>query len=907
MAGRLLEFALSIKGKIDDSLPASVKKAASSVEDLNDEFDRLIKTQKNADAYERIQKSIGSLNAELAKANQKMIGANTATSEGKKQFDDAKAAAESLAKAIAAEEMNLTKVGTALENAGFKTKDFAESQKQLNTAISASMKVKKLQNDVAVSRKNNNAAKNSLVLSSVNLQSGVNVAKVLTSPLVEATQAAMTFESAMADVRKVVDFDTPQQFTQMGDAILALSQKIPMTAEGIAQIVAAGGQAGIAKEDLLEFATAAAKMSVAFDISASQAGDMMAQWRSAFKMNQTEVESLADKINYLGNTTAASAPKISDVVTRIGPLGEIGGVASGEIAALGASMVATGVQSDVAATGIKNLILGMVAGETATKSQQEAFAQLGMSATDVAQRMQVDAKGAILDVMKAIQALPKESQAGVLSRLFGKESIEAISPLLSNLDALEDNFDKVADSVKYAGSVEQEYAARSKTAANRMQLLENGVKALKVSIGNALLPTLTSLMTAAAPIIQGISDWVSRNQELVSAIVAVGAAVGGMILAFLGLSFVASLISYLQSSMALFHAELKAGIGVVGKLTKGIGLLPTLLSSLSGGLSAVAGIVGSIGFGPILLAIGAIVAVVMLLSANFDQLENVAMIVWNHISGTISAYAAVISAAFQQALDTITQVWNSITGQSLASSELIGAIFNELGFAIGAAFDIALGIVTTSITVIAGLVSSIVQTVGDVIGLITALFNGDWASAWNYAKQIVMDVIDAISGAFHRITDGVSNIIRTLRGEASDVQEQAEAQGSKKVGHNARGGIYRKGAFLTTFAEDSAEAAIPLDNSARAVSLWEQAGHILGTIPGNAEAGPSPVAVAPVSNRNTDVKLDFKPTINIQGNATPDVVDMIRQALNEQARQFEEALPRMIDDINANKRRLSYE
>lgn len=89
--------------------------------------------------------------------------------------------------------------------------------------------------------------------------------------------------------------------------------------------------------------------------------------------------------------------------------------------------------------------------------------------------------------------------------------------------------------------------------------------------------------------------------------------------------------------------------------------------------------------------------------------------------------------------------------------------------------------------------------------------------------------------------------------------------------------------------------------------MWEQAGHILGTIPGNAEAGPSPVAVAPVSNRNTDVKLDFKPTINIQGNTTPDVVDMIRQALNEQARQFEEALPRMIDDINANKRRLSYE
>ena len=79
-----------------------------------------------------------------------------------------------------------------------------------------------------------------------------------------------------------------------------------MAASGIAKIVAAGGQAGIAKEDLLEFAQDAVKMGVAFDLTADQAGDMMAKWRSAFDLNQDGVVALADKINYLGNTTAAS-------------------------------------------------------------------------------------------------------------------------------------------------------------------------------------------------------------------------------------------------------------------------------------------------------------------------------------------------------------------------------------------------------------------------------------------------------------------------------------------------------------------------------------------------------------------------------------------------------------------------
>ena len=89
----------------------------------------------------------------------------------------------------------------------------------------------------------------------------------------------------MADVRKVVDFDTPQQFKEMSDDVLQLSQRLPMAADDIAKIVAAGGQSGIAREDLMDFAESAVKMGIAFDVTADQAGDMMAKWRTAFKMN----------------------------------------------------------------------------------------------------------------------------------------------------------------------------------------------------------------------------------------------------------------------------------------------------------------------------------------------------------------------------------------------------------------------------------------------------------------------------------------------------------------------------------------------------------------------------------------------------------------------------------------------
>lgn len=41
----------------------------------------------------------------------------------------------------------------------------------------------------------------------------------------------------------------------MSDDILTLSTQLPMAAEGIAEIVAAGGQAGIARGDLIRLRT----------------------------------------------------------------------------------------------------------------------------------------------------------------------------------------------------------------------------------------------------------------------------------------------------------------------------------------------------------------------------------------------------------------------------------------------------------------------------------------------------------------------------------------------------------------------------------------------------------------------------------------------------------------------------
>ncbi|MBF6845387.1 phage tail tape measure protein [Acinetobacter baumannii] len=372
---------------------------------------------------------------------------------------------------------------------------------------------------------------------------GLMIAGAGAAAMAVPVKIAIDYESAMADVAKVVDGlkdeagkITPA-YTAMSNQIIEMTTRLPMAAKDIAAIVAAGAQSGIAKNELIGFAESAVKMGVAFDITADQAGQSMAEMRAAFKMTQPQVIALADQINYLGNTSPNKADKIMEVVQRIGALGEVGGFASSSIAAMAASL--TSVEPDVAATGIKNIILAMTKGESATKGQVEAFEKLKLKSTDVAKNMQKDAEGTIATVLKAIQKLPKEEQVAVTNSLFGSEALPVVMQYSQGLDTLTKNLNAVSSASVYAGSMEAEYAARAATTANNIQLVKNQMAALGITIGNVLLPGVNSMIGSFNGVMSSVQKWAQANPGLASGLVKVAigaiAIVGGLSALSIGL------------------------------------------------------------------------------------------------------------------------------------------------------------------------------------------------------------------------------------------------------------------------------------------------------------------------------------------------------------------------------------
>ena len=316
--------------------------------------------------------------------------------------------------------------------------------------------------------------------------------------------AAIEFESAFADVRKVVDA-SDEQFQNMSRTIKSMSRELPMTSVEIAQLFAAAGESGVATTDLKAFAEMASRVGIAFDMSAGEAGESLAKLKTQLGLNVSEVGDMADAINHLSNNMASKAKDITEYMLRVGSLAEMGGFAKEEIAAIGSAMIAAGAQAETAGTAMQNVVKKMTAGSFAKKEQRTAAKALGLDLPAIAKQMQKDAPGALKTVLKALAKAPKDQQIALLSQFFGDEA-KAFAPLIGNIGLLDQALDSVANKTNYSGSAFREYVARAGTTANALQILRNKIAYVFEDMGEAWLPTIKEGVAAIGGVLDTLGS-----------------------------------------------------------------------------------------------------------------------------------------------------------------------------------------------------------------------------------------------------------------------------------------------------------------------------------------------------------------------------------------------------------------
>lgn len=361
-------------------------------------------------------------------------------------------------------------------------------------------------------------------------------AYVLQRALSTPIRAAADLESAMTDVTKVVEFGSDEALARFQDQITTLSETIPMGARELTELAAQAGMAGIAADDLIPFVEMASRVGVAFGVSGEEAGNALGRMQTALGTTIPETALLADAFNHLSDNMASTAPQIMDVMLRVGATARTYGLAAQDTAALASAMIASGAESNVAATSIRNMGRALTRGSSATERQAGAFRNLGLEAEDVALRMQRDAVGTIMDVLERIQQVPEEARAALTSDLFGDEA-RALGPLMTNLDLVTEALGYVDDEADYAGSATREFMRVIDTFNGESQTFRNQITNIATAIGNALIPSMRRFFDTMEPILTGVREWVEANPQLAAGIVKVTSAVIGLRIAATALRY----------------------------------------------------------------------------------------------------------------------------------------------------------------------------------------------------------------------------------------------------------------------------------------------------------------------------------------------------------------------------------
>ncbi len=395
--------------------------------------------------------------------------------------------------------------------------------------------------------------------------------------------AAVKFESAMADIAKVSGFDD-KGLDIYGKRLRKLAvTEIPLAVNDLAALSAAAAQAGVPDADLFDFTRLTAKAAVAWEMSGAEAGEALAKIRTALGLTNDQTSAYADAVNYVSDSTAASSRDLIDFTKRVASQGEFFGFAKEQTLAFGAAMISAGAESEVAATSFRNMGRALARGASATKAQRGAWKRLGMDAVKVAKAMQKDAVGTTVKVIEKLGQLPEHMQASVMSDLFGDEA-RALAPLLNNTELLRKALALTADEQKYLNSVGREFEKRAATSEYKLQRFKSQLADIGLTVGASLLPALNKLLVPMGEMALKLSDWAEAHPELIRNIIAATAAVVGFRAAVVSLKW----LGLIGRGGAL--TMLALGFNTIGRAAIGATVAARSATALQRALAAMQGV-----------------------------------------------------------------------------------------------------------------------------------------------------------------------------------------------------------------------------------------------------------------------------------------------------------------------------
>lgn len=678
------------------------------------------------------------------------------------------------------------------------------------------------------------------------LGSTLATSAVMAAPFVGMLSKAADFEAVMSKVKAITvsDDKAMQQLTatarelgektmfsatQAGEAMTYLgmagwnSQQIMAGMPGLLNLAAASGT------DLARTADIVSDDLTAFGLSAEHAGHMADVFAKTSTSTNTTVEMLGETMKYAAPVAHAFGASLEETAALTGLMANSGIKASAAGTALRSGFLRLAGTSSKSTKAIEEMGLSLSEATAQQEEARAALASLGIAMDDTNGPRKM---GAIVrDLADRTKDMSKEQKLATLATIFGTN---AASAWVSVIDQGPDKLDQLTKELENSdGAAAAMAETMQNNARGAMIRLQSATESVAISIGGTMLPTLAELGDSLANEAAYVSKVAGKHPELTEAIIKTSFAVMGMVIAY-------------KTIRAVYYSVMAAHAAY--KLMMESERVATMRNVIASGIHKAA-------------MLGGTIATYAAAAAQWAL--NAAMTA-NPIGLVIIAVVALIAAFvwlgthFEAVSEFCTSMWESPT------AAIIAFMMGPIGWLIYAAM---------------GLIANWDQ--------VKAWFTLLWEDPKAALSQFYDWVMSKLGGLFDWISEKWE-WVRSIFSKPiqARVEGSATANG-QSIQHNAKGGIYGKGSFLTTFAEESAEAAIPINGTPRAEALWRKTGAMMGLLPGE---GNSVISVSAPIN------------ITVNGSADASAVQQIKSAVGGAMDDLEARLA----EIQNRKGRVSY-
>lgn len=393
-------------------------------------------------------------------------------------------------------------------------------------------------------------------------------------------RAVQPFAATLNDAQKSIQ-NTVEETSSLKNALIGLSETIPVAFEDLASIATLGAQMGVAASGIVGFTETVSQFSAVTGVSAETVAQKFGRIAELANVDYSEFNNLGSSILYAGINAVATESEIMSLAESIAAVSEQAAFAPDEIIGMATALASTGIQAEQARGVFTRVFADIDRAVSVGGKELTAFASVaGMSAQDFQQAWGTE--GASYDVFRAI--LGGLGATSDLTSAFDKlnivetREINTLTRLASNLNVVDQAIGDATSSFEAGTFLGQSFNKTMDNLDAKIITFKNNLKSLAEALSGTTAGALGVAVDVANNFLQALKEIAKNPIASWVATAGLGITTFGAAAAF-GVSVLAKLI-------AQIYAFRVAAINTANDTTavNGIGSMVKQLTGFASGL-----------------------------------------------------------------------------------------------------------------------------------------------------------------------------------------------------------------------------------------------------------------------------------------------------------------------------------